>query len=54
MSMEKPVKAVNTFRVESCSVCASPMHLAQNCPSMAVFSEMEQMNAFNNFPKAVN
>jgi hypothetical protein len=51
MSMEKPVKTVNTIPVESCSVCASPLHLAQNCPSMAVFSEMEQVNAFNNFQK---
>jgi hypothetical protein len=51
MSMEKPVKAVNKFPVESCSVCASPLHQAQNCPSMAVFSEMEQVNAFNNFQK---
>jgi hypothetical protein len=51
LSMEKPVKVVNTFPVESCSVCASPLHQAQNCPSMAVFSEMEQVNAFNNFQK---
>jgi hypothetical protein len=51
LSMEKPVKAVNTFSVESCSVCASPLHQAQNCPSMTVFSEMEQVNAFNNFQK---
>jgi hypothetical protein len=28
LSMEKPVKAVNTFPVESCSVCASPLHQA--------------------------
>jgi hypothetical protein len=49
LSMEKPVKAVNTFPVESCSVCASPLHQAQNCPSMVVFFEMEQVNAFNNF-----
>jgi hypothetical protein len=51
LSMEKPVKAVNTFPVDSCSVCASPLHQAQNCPSMAVFAEMEQVNAFNNFQK---
>jgi hypothetical protein len=44
----KPVNAINTFPVESCSVCASPMHQAQNCPSMTVF-EMEQVNAFNAF-----
>jgi hypothetical protein len=51
LSMEKPVKAVNTFPVESCSVCVSPLHQAQNCPSMAVFFKMEQVNAFNNFQK---
>jgi hypothetical protein len=51
LSMEKPIKAVNTFPVDSCSICASPLHHAQNCPSMAVFSETEQVNAFNNFQK---
>jgi hypothetical protein len=50
LSVGKPVKAINTFPVESCSVCASPMHQAQNCPSMTVF-EMEQVNAFNSFQK---
>jgi hypothetical protein len=50
MSVGKPVNAVNTLPVESCSICASPMHLAQNCPSMTVF-EMEQVNAFNSFQK---
>ena len=28
LSMEKPVKAVNTFPIESCYVCASPLHQA--------------------------
>jgi hypothetical protein len=51
LSMGKPINAVNTFSIDSCSVCASPLHLAQNCPSMIVFSEMEQVNAFNNFQK---
>jgi hypothetical protein len=50
LSVGKPVNAVNTFPVESCSVCASPMHQAQNCPSMTVF-EMEQVDAFNSFQK---
>jgi hypothetical protein len=50
LSVGKPVNAVNTFPVESCSVCASPMHQAQNCPSMTVF-EMEQVNTFNSFQK---
>jgi hypothetical protein len=51
LSMGKPVNAVNTFSVDSCSVCASPLYQAQNCPSMTVFSEMEQVNVFNNFQK---
>jgi hypothetical protein len=51
LSVGKSVNAANTFPVESCSVCASPMHHPQNCPSMTVFTEMEQVNAFNNFQK---
>jgi hypothetical protein len=51
LSVGKPVNAANTFPVESCSVCVSLMHQAQNCPSMTVFAEMEQVNAFNNFQK---
>jgi hypothetical protein len=51
LSVGKPANAANTFPVESCSVCASPMHQAHNCPSMAVFAEMEQVNAFKNFQK---
>jgi hypothetical protein len=54
LSVGKSVNAANTFPVESCSVCASPMHQAQNCPSMIVFTEMEQVNAFNNFQKPSN
>jgi hypothetical protein len=49
LSME--INAVNTFVVDSCSVCASLMHQAQNCPFMTVFSKMEQVNAFNDFRK---
>jgi hypothetical protein len=49
LRVEKPVNATNTFPVESCSVCASPMHQAQNCPSMTVFVEIEQVNAFKDF-----
>jgi hypothetical protein len=51
LSVGKPVNVANTFLVESCSVCASPMHQAQNCPSMTVFTKMEQANAFNNYQK---
>jgi hypothetical protein len=51
LSVGKLVNVANTFPVESCSVCASLMHQAQNCPSMIVFAKMEQVNAFNNFQK---
>jgi hypothetical protein len=51
LSVGKYINAANTFPVESCSICASPMHQAQNCPSMTVFTEMEQVNAFNSFQK---
>ena len=49
-----PINVANTFAVDSCSICASPMHQAHNCPSMTVFFEMEQMNAFNHFRKQSN
>jgi hypothetical protein len=51
LSVGKPVNAANTFPIESCSVSASPLYQAQNCPSMTVFAEMEQVNSFNNFQK---
>jgi hypothetical protein len=51
LSVGKSINAANTFPVESCSICASPMHQAQNCPSMTAFTEMEQVNAFNSFQK---
>ena len=53
LNIGQPINAANTFTVESCSICASPMHLAQTCPSLSVFSEnrMEKTNAFNDFRK---
>jgi hypothetical protein len=51
LSVGKPVNVANTFPVENCSICASPLHQAQNCQSMTIFAEMEQVNAFNNFQK---
>jgi hypothetical protein len=32
------INATNTFTVNNCFVCVSPMHLAQNCPSDWFFS----------------
>jgi hypothetical protein len=51
LNVSRPINAANTFAVDSCSVYASPMHQAQNCPSMALFLEMEQVNAFKDYRK---
>jgi hypothetical protein len=51
LNVRQPINAANTFIFDSCYFCASPMHLAQNCPSIVVFFEysMDQVNAFNDF-----
>ena len=53
LAMSKSINATNTSNVDSCSICASLMHLTQNCPSPPAFAEcsMEQVNAFNDFQK---
>ena len=50
------INATNTFTIDRCFVCSSPMHSAQNCPSMPVFFEylMEQVNAFKGYQKQSN
>jgi hypothetical protein len=55
LNVSQPINAADTFTVDSCSICASPMHSTQ-CPSMLVFFEypMEQVNAFNDFQKQSN
>jgi hypothetical protein len=52
----KSINVANPFHVDCCSICASPMHLAQTCPSLPTFVEspMEQLNAFNDFRKQSN
>ena len=54
LSVGRPINVANTFAVDSCSVYTSPMHQAQNCPSMAVFYKMEQVNTFNDYRKQSN
>ena len=44
LTVGQSINAANTFIVDSCSICASPMHSAQNCPSL-----MEQVNTFNDY-----
>ena len=47
------INATSTYAVDSYSICASPMHSAQNCPTTSVFTKypMEQANAFNDYRK---
>ena len=47
------INASSTYAVDSYSICASPMHSTQNCPSAPVFTEypMEQANTFNDYRK---
>ncbi|XP_062166943.1 uncharacterized protein LOC133873227 [Alnus glutinosa] len=52
----KSINTVNSFHVDCCSICASPIHSAQTCPSLPTFveSSMEHVNAFNDFRKQSN
>ncbi|XP_062161989.1 uncharacterized protein LOC133869023 [Alnus glutinosa] len=52
----KSINAANPFHVDCCSICASPIHSAQTCPSLPTFveSSLEQVNAFNDFRKQSN
>jgi hypothetical protein len=50
------INTAHTYTVDSYSICVSPMHSTQNCPSASVYSEypMEQANAFNDYRKQSN
>jgi len=54
--VSKYINATNPFHVDCYSICASPMHLAQTCPSLLTFveSQMEQVIAFNDYRKQSN
>jgi hypothetical protein len=54
--VSKSISAANPFHDDCCSIYASPMHLAQTCPSLPAFVEspMEQVNAFNDYRKQAN
>jgi hypothetical protein len=39
LTVGQSINVANTFNVDSCSVCASPMHSAHNCPSTLAFFE---------------
>jgi hypothetical protein len=50
------INPANTFNGDSYFIYASPIHLAQNCPSLPTFVEcpMKQVNAFNDYKKQAN
>jgi hypothetical protein len=56
LSTGPSINAAHTYTVDSRSICASPMHTAQNFPSTLIYSEylMEQANAFNDYRKQSN
>ncbi|XP_059458327.1 uncharacterized protein LOC132187923 [Corylus avellana] len=56
LAMSKSINDDNAFNVDSCSICASPLHLTQNCSSLLALAEypMEQVNAFNDYQKQSN
>ncbi|XP_059446551.1 uncharacterized protein LOC132178111 [Corylus avellana] len=56
IALNKPVIEVDTYQVDVCSLRASPMHFAQNCPSLSTFAEhpTEQVNAFNDHRKPIS
>ena len=51
--VSKSINAANIFHVDNCSICATSMHLAHNCPSSPAFAEysIEQVNTFNDYWK---
>ena len=53
LAVGQSINDANTFIVDSCSICASPLHLAQNCPSIPTFAKypMKQVDAFNDYQK---
>jgi hypothetical protein len=53
IALNKPVTAANIYQADVCSLCTSPMHFTQNCPSLSTGAKYppEQVNAFNDYRK---
>jgi hypothetical protein len=51
LAVGQSLKAANTFKAGSCSICASPMYLAHNSPSLPTFFKcpIELVNIFNDY-----
>nr|XP_023912567.1 uncharacterized protein LOC112024125 [Quercus suber] len=50
-ALGRGMNSVNQVQCETCSICASPMHTTQMCPSIVGYLEYytEQANALNNY-----
>ena len=53
LALGRGMNFVNQIQSETCSICASPMHSTQMCPSVAGYPDFytEQANALNNYGK---
>ena len=51
LALGRGMNFVNQVQSETCSICASPMHATQMCPSITGYPEYytEQANALNNY-----
>jgi hypothetical protein len=52
--LNKPVNVVNTYQVDVCRLCTSPMHITQNYPTLSTENPIEEVNAFNEYRKPTN
>ena len=53
LTLKLTTNSINQIQTEVCTLCASPMHVSEMCPSLANFpnSYSEQANALNNYEK---
>ncbi|XP_075658826.1 uncharacterized protein LOC142628663 [Castanea sativa] len=53
LALGRGMNSVNQVQSETCSICASPMHTTQMCPSIAGYPDFytEQANSLNNYGK---
>ena len=54
LTLGRGMNSLNQVQSETCSICASPMHTTQMCPSTAGYPDfyVEQANVPNNYEKA--
>ncbi|XP_075670134.1 uncharacterized protein LOC142639888 [Castanea sativa] len=53
LALGRGMNSVNQVQSETCSICASPMHTTQMCPSVVGYPDFytEQANSLNNYGK---